>query len=50
MLQEKCPFSKNVFLNLNQKCQEQLVIWGIQPTLALTDYPSALLSNKGALT
>ena len=47
---KKCPFPEKLFfLNLNQKCQKQLLIRGIQPLPAPLAYPSALLSNKGAV-
>ena len=44
------PFSqKNYFFLISIKYQKQLLIRGIQPRLAPLVYPSALLSNKGAL-
>ena len=46
---KQCPFSEMFFLNLNQKCQKQLLIGGIRPIPALLGYPNALLLNKGAL-
>ena len=47
---KKFPFPEKLFfLNLNQKCQKQLLIRGNRPPPALLAYPSALLSNKNAL-
>ena len=46
----KLPFfGKKVFLDLNQKCQKQLQVRGIQPRPAVLVNPSVLLSNKYAL-
>ena len=47
---KKCPSpEKLIFLNLNEKCQKQLLIRGTRPIPALLGYPNALLLNKGAL-
>ena len=45
----KVPFLKKIsFVKLNETCQKQLPIVGIQPPSVILDCPSALLSSKAA--
>ena len=47
---KKCRFLEQLsFLNLDQKCQKQLLIRGDSTSTLLLAGPSALLLNKGAL-